>query len=80
MLSKSKYDNKVLKTVVGHRTQFVNGGKEIHSDKINYRCVRNHRGSFKLMEETSGNQSKKEMVSQKWKLLGRTETKLCYQE
>lgn len=66
--NKSKYGNKVLKTVVKHRTCSAckwwkrnRPGQKV----LNHRSVWNHRGSSKLMEWTSGIQAIKEMMSQK---------------
>lgn len=68
LLSKSKYGNKVLKTVVKHRTCSVckwwKRNRPGQKDR-NHRCVWNHRGSSKLMEGTSGIQAIKEMMLQK---------------
>ena len=68
MVSKSKYGNKVLKTIVKHRTCSVCKWwkRNRSAQKVrNHRCVMNHKGSSKRTESNSRIQAIKEMISQK---------------
>ena len=66
-MSKSKYGKKVLKSIVSHRVCGTCNwwSRNRKGQKVRpHQCVRNHRGSAKLMESISGEQGIKELIDE----------------